>query len=106
MDGADGVSVSLRRHGHLATVASSDQTILEMDADQYATGEGPCVDASVEGRWFHVESLDNETRWPAFIPRAQKLGINAILSIPLLAGDRPIGALKPSRRLHRHQRRG
>lgn len=91
--GADGVSVSLHRHGRLRTVAASDQTILEMDADQYATGEGPCVDASVEGRWFHVESLERETRWPEFIPKAHELGINSILSSPLMSGERPVGAL-------------
>jgi len=91
--GADGVSISLRRHGHLETVVASDQTITDMDADQYATGEGPCVDASVEGHWFHAETLDHETRWPAFTPRAKKLGINAILSTPLLSMDRPVGAL-------------
>ena len=91
--GADGVSVSLRRHGRLATVASSDQTIAAMDADQYATGEGPCVDASVAGHWFHSEALDGETRWPEFIPRAQSLGINAILSTPLFATAGPVGAL-------------
>jgi len=91
--GADGVSVSLRRHGRLSTVAASDQTILDMDADQYATGEGPCVSASVEGHWFHIESLDDETRWPAFVPRAKELGINAVLSSPLMTEERPIGAL-------------
>ncbi len=91
--GADGVSVSLRRHGKLSTVASSDETILEMDHDQYSTNEGPCVDASIEGRWFHVESLDTETRWPRFTPRARELGINAILSTPLLAQATPVGAL-------------
>lgn len=91
--GADGVSVSLRRHGQLATVAASDQTITEMDTDQYATGQGPCVDASVEGSWFHVESLDTEDRWPAFTPRARALGINAILSSPLQTRDKPVGAL-------------
>jgi len=91
--GADGVSVSLRRHGRLATVAASDQTISDMDAIQYATGEGPCVDASVEGRWFHAESLDTEFRWPAFMPGALALGINSILSSPLLARDKPVGAL-------------
>jgi anti-anti-sigma factor len=91
--GADGVSVSLRRHGRLSTVAASDQTILDMDADQYEAGEGPCVDASVKGRWFHAESLATETRWPAFTPRARMLGINAILSSPLLARERPVGAL-------------
>ena len=91
--GADGVSVSLRRHGRLSTVAATDQTILDMDTDQYDTGEGPCVDASVEGRWFHAEALGDETRWPTFVPRARALGINAILSSPLLAGARPVGAL-------------
>jgi anti-anti-sigma factor len=91
--GADGVSVSLQRHGQLTTVAASDQTISAMDAEQYATGEGPCVDASVKGHWFHVESLDDETRWPAFTPKAQRLGINAILSNPLLGRDGPVGAL-------------
>lgn len=91
--GADGVSVSLRRHGLLSTVAASDRTILDMDADQYGTGEGPCVDASVQGRWFHIESLDQETRWPAFTPMARKLGINAILSSPLMADGQPVGAL-------------
>ena len=91
--GADGVSVSLRRRGHLVTVASSDQTILDMDAIQYATDEGPCVDASVKGHGLHVDSLASETRWPAFTPKAQALGINAILSSPLLASDQPVGAL-------------
>jgi anti-anti-sigma regulatory factor len=91
--GADGVSVSLRRHGVLSTVAASDQTVMAMDADQYSTGQGPCVDASVKGHWFHAESLDTETRWPAFTPQARGLGIKAILSSPLRAFDKPVGAL-------------
>jgi anti-anti-sigma factor len=91
--GADGVSVSLQRHGRLVTVAASDRTISEMDARQYATGEGPCVDASVEGLWFHAESLAQESRWPEFTPLAMELGINSILSSPLLVEERPLGAL-------------
>jgi anti-anti-sigma factor len=91
--GADGVSVSLRRRGILSTVAATDQTISRMDANQYATGEGPCVDASTRGHRFHAESLENETRWPAFTPRARALGIEAILSSPLLVKERPVGAL-------------
>jgi anti-anti-sigma regulatory factor len=91
--GADGVSVSLLRHSHLSTVAASDQTILDMDASQYATGQGPCVDVSVEGRRFHSESLAKEDRWLDFTPRARELGINAILSWPLLASQQPVGAL-------------
>ena len=91
--GADGVSVTLSRHGQMATVASSDETIVQMDRDQYATGQGPCLAAAAEGRGFHVESLAEETRWPEFIPRAIQGGIHSILSTPLLAGPRPVGAL-------------
>ena len=93
VQGADGASVSLRRRGKLSTVAATDETISSMDASQYETGEGPCVDASTAGHWFHAESLDTETRWPEFIPQALSLGIHAILSSPLLVQDRPVGAL-------------
>jgi anti-anti-sigma regulatory factor len=93
VSGADGVSVSLRRHGELLTVAATDETVMEMDRGQYATGEGPCVDATLQGRWFHAASLDTETRWPSFIPLARALGIRAILSSPLTAFEESVGAL-------------
>jgi anti-anti-sigma factor len=93
LDGADGVSVTLRRLGQLVTVAASDRTISDMDTNQYATGEGPCIDATLEGRWFHAESLEEETRWPAFSPLARGLGIHAILSSPLWCQGEPVGAL-------------
>jgi len=93
VEGADGVSVTLNRQGRLSTVAASDQTVLDMDGDQYATGEGPCLDASFEGRPFHAPSLAYESRWPAFTPRALGRGINSILSTPLMAEDMPVGAL-------------
>ena len=93
VSGADGVSVCLSRHDTLVTVAASDDRVSGMDRDQYATGEGPCVAAATEGHWFHVESLDEEQRWPAFIPRARERGINSILSTPLLTQTRPVGAL-------------
>jgi anti-anti-sigma factor len=91
--GADGVSVTLNRHGLVETVASSDETVAQMDRDQYATGEGPCLAALAEGHWFHVESLAEEDRWPDFIPRAREGGIASILSTPLLVAARPVGAL-------------
>lgn len=93
VNGADGVSISLRRNGTLTTVAATDDTIRAMDADQYETGEGPCVDASTQGHWFRAESLESETRWPSFTPRARGLGIRAILSSPLTSADQSVGAL-------------
>jgi anti-anti-sigma factor len=93
VDGADGVSVSLTRHGRLVSVAATDDTVAGMDRDQHASGEGPCVAAAEEGRWFHVESLQDESRWPTFVPLAQARGINSILSTPLRASTGPAGAL-------------
>jgi len=93
VSGADGASVTLLRHGRLGTVAASDQIVSEMDAEQYDAGQGPCVDAAIQGRWFHAGSLEEETRWPVFTPRARSLGISAILSSPLSARGQPVGAL-------------
>ena len=93
MEGADGVSVTLERDGRLATVASSNDTVMKMDIHQYETGEGPCLSAAAEGHWFHIESLAEEARWPDFVPLAMDEGIASILSTPLMAAERSLGAL-------------
>ncbi len=93
VDGADGVSVTLARGGHMVTAASSNDTVLRMDEHQYRTGEGPCLAAASEGRWFHVESLAEEQRWPDFVPLALSEGIASVLSTPLLVAEQPLGAL-------------
>jgi GAF domain-containing protein len=93
VDNADGVSVTLERHGRLMTVAASNDKVLTMDRHQYETGEGPCLDAKANGRWYYIESLDDETRWPTFVPLALSQGIHSILSSPLITSDRPQGAL-------------
>ena len=64
-----------------------------MDHDQYRTGQGPCLDAATVGQRFQIATLTAETRWPEFVPLARARGIESILSTPLVAGDRPIGAL-------------
>ena len=90
---ADGVSVTLERHGRLMTVAASNDKVLTMDRHQYETGEGPCLDAKAQDRWFYIESLAEETRWPTFVPLALDQGIHSILSSPLKTSDRAQGAM-------------
>lgn len=91
--GADGVSVSLERHERMSTVAWSNDTVLQMDLHQYQTGEGPCVDAANTGEGVYSDSLASEGRWPAFVPKALGEGIASILSTPLIAPARSVGAL-------------
>jgi GAF domain-containing protein len=93
VENADGVSVTLERHGRVMTVAASDDAVKEMDRHQYDTGEGPCLAAKAEGRWFYIESLAEETRWPNFVPLALEQGIQSILSSPLMTKELPQGAL-------------
>ncbi len=93
MTGADGVSITLPRQGQLRTVAASNDVVLQMDHDQYDTNQGPCLDAATHGELFNSTALKSEQRWPQFVPRARARGIESIMSTPLMAGDRPLGAL-------------
>lgn len=93
VDGADGVSISLRRTGRMTTIAATDATVVQMDDHQYETGQGPCLSAAGEGIPFLVESLAEERRWPAFIPRALEQGITSVLSTPLVVAGGSVGAL-------------
>ena len=91
--GADGVSISLARHGRIRTVAATDATVTGMDEDQYLSGQGPCLDAAEVGHGVYVAALAEEERWPGFVPRARARGIESILSTPLRLSDEPTGAL-------------
>ena len=93
LERADGVSVTLSRRGVLTTVAASNPVVAQMDADQYETGEGPCLAAASEGHWFHIDALASEQRWPEFVKRARAEGINSVLSTPLIVESQPVGAL-------------
>ena len=91
--GADGVSISLARHGRVRTVAATDATVAGMDEDQYLSDEGPCLDAAAGGQGVYVTALAEEERWPGFVPRAQARGIKSVLSTPLRLSEEPTGAL-------------
>ena len=94
--GADGVSVTLRRHGRVPTIAiaASDVTVPGLDAGQCVTGQVPCMNPSPEGLWSHIADLGEEPRWSGCTRRARELGVQAVLSHPLRANDgRLVGAL-------------
>ncbi|MCU1401040.1 MAG: hypothetical protein JWN62_4149 [Acidimicrobiales bacterium] len=92
MPHASGVSITLERHGQPTTVAASSDAVVTVDHHQYDTGQGPCLDANTYEQWLSVDSLAEETRWPAFVPRAMDEGIRSILSLPL-KGTRSHGSL-------------
>jgi GAF domain-containing protein len=89
----DFADVTLIRDGKPVTRGATDPIAEELDAVQYATGLGPCVDAWKRGEVDHVESTRTDTRWPDYAKKAIELGISSTLAIPLTVHGTTIGAL-------------
>jgi hypothetical protein len=79
------------RYGVL-TVASSDSRASAVDELQYASGDGPCLQAMRTAQPVRVEDLSTETRWNDYPRLAMGVGIQASLSYPLLVGRDSVGA--------------
>jgi len=93
VEGADFAGITLIREGRPTTAVFTDPASPQIDATQYETGEGPCLDAFRENSIFSVEDTGRETRWPAFAKTAADHGVLSTLSLPLTAGPGALGAL-------------
>ena len=85
--------ITLSECGHVITVASSDSLAKLLDEQQYELDAGPCLQALRTGTVVLADDLSVETRWTGYPALALAHGVRSVLSSPLLAGDRPIGAL-------------
>jgi len=80
--GVDHVSISITgKDGRIETVAPTDLLAIRADELQYELGEGPCLEAVLDGPVVEVEDLASDLRWPAYGPRAAKeLGVGSQLA--------------------------
>lgn len=90
---ADWVSLTVRSRGSFQTLAASSPAARKADEMQYAVGEGPCVEAAVEGGWFRSGDVEVDRRWPRWGPLAVTVGVRSLLSVQLATADDPLGAL-------------
>jgi len=74
-------------------VGATDPRVERADALQYELREGPCVDAAVEVRSVHSESLEHDARWPRWGPAAAELGFHSIISAEVHGRGQRIGAV-------------
>jgi anti-anti-sigma factor len=86
-------SVTMRRRDRFVTVAASDPVAIDLDETQYALGAGPCVEAATRGSAVHAHHDGDTSAWHAVREEAERAGIQAVLSTPLLRDTQPIGAL-------------
>jgi hypothetical protein len=86
VDPVDYASVTAHRHGGLTTVAASAEVARAVDGAQYADDAGPCLDTVATGRPTSAPDIATTVAWPGFRAAAQRLGLQASLSVPLFAG--------------------
>lgn len=91
--GADGAGLTLLEAGGEDVVVKSAEFVRQIDDLQYGIGQGPCISAAAEGRTMRSGSLGGDSRWPRFGPRAGRLGVHSVLSLPLVTPGGVIGAM-------------
>jgi GAF domain-containing protein len=98
--GADGAGLTLIETQGVDIMVASADFVRAVDKVQYGIGEGPCLLAVESRATQRSGSLGREPRWPRFGPRAGRLGVHSALSLPLILGDRVVGALNVYARAH------
>jgi anti-anti-sigma factor len=90
LDAADDASVTVRRNGRYTTLAATGPLSERLDAVQYRSNAGPCVDAINDRAPAHAGDLEAEVRWGSFPERARENGVRGVLSVPLTFGEEPV----------------
>ena len=94
MPAADMAGISLLGDdGKPTTGIFTDPEAPEIDAAQYESGRGPCLDSWRLHKIVRLEDLDHAEAYPEFASAARAHGIQSTLSLPLMAGDDAAGAL-------------
>jgi GAF domain-containing protein len=91
--GADMVSVTVLREGRGETMASTSERVWAIDSEQYAAGEGPCLEAATTNQIVRVRVERAPNRWPVFARSAREAGVQSYLSCPLVIGAEFVGSL-------------
>ncbi len=91
---AQGAGVTLvDEQGHRSSSAGTDEQVLRWDRLQYELDEGPCLTAHEQRRAVLVADVATDDRWPRW-GAAVHGAVGSTLSVPLVAGDRGLGAIK------------
>lgn len=91
--GAVRCSVALIGEGGPPTLAASGSRAQALDDLQYATGDGPSLEAARTRAVVAVHDLSTDGRWPELAERARAEDVHAVASIPLDLRRAAVGAV-------------
>lgn len=89
----DSAGIALLVEGEPTSAALTDRLTMEIDLIQYQTGEGPCLSAINDASVVRIDILERDIRFTRFAPGAIDQGLHSVLSTPLDANGRTVGAL-------------
>jgi transcriptional regulator with GAF, ATPase, and Fis domain len=93
--GSSGAGVSLLdEQGRRTSTGATDAVVLAADAAQYDLGQGPCLTAWATETTVLVHDVASDDRWPLWTQAVSDLSIRSVISSPLMAESRCLGALK------------
>jgi hypothetical protein len=94
VEGCHHASLMLRRDDRFFTVASSDEVAAAVDAHEREIGEGPCLDAIIDGSVFHDADLTDGTPWPRLAERVlAETPVRSMAGFRIRTGEETSGAL-------------
>ena len=92
--GVDEATITLLTDdGSPTTVATTSKVVKELDHDQYAAGDGPCLQAARTGELVRVSVDKAADLWPAFAKNSEAAGFGSFLSAPLAIDTEHSGAV-------------
>jgi hypothetical protein len=91
--GVDEATLTLLTDGAPVTAATTSDIAAALDRDQYAAGDGPCLQAARTGDLVGVSVTEVADRWPMFVRDADAAGFGSFLSAPLAVQDGHTGAI-------------
>ena len=74
-------------------LTATDTVALQVERQQDALQQGPCIDAIQSSEIVAVGDLRAETRWPEFRPVVLQAGFHSVAGVPVPFQGRNIGAL-------------
>jgi transcriptional regulator with GAF, ATPase, and Fis domain len=94
IEGCESAGIAWIEKRSITTRAGSDEVAGLVDAIQYETGQGPCLDAIRDHHVFRVDDLSSDERWPEFSARAAAAtGVRSMLCFRLYDDDGTMGSL-------------
>lgn len=94
IEGCEMASVSLLEHKRIRTAGATDPVAEQGDRIQYATGQGPCLEAAIAEQLVHTPDLATDERWPEFSRRVcAELEVRSMLAVRLQVARGADGAV-------------